>query len=375
MRVLMTTDVVGGVWQYSLALARGLVEAHNCRVALVCLGEPSEEDLRDQGLSDRVDVVPLTLKLEWMPGGADDLQDGLDQVGRLVSAWGADLVHSSQYGFALVDTPVPRVVVAHSDVLSWLAWHRYRLDQSGFDLPRLRNEVQRDAFLRRYGDMVATALSAASAVVAPSSFAARSLTEIYGCETSVIHNGLWPELHAPAEGKNGTALVAGRLWDEAKNAAVAVEATAGLSTQLLLAGPTTGPSGEETRLPSAPNARYLGPCSWSRVRQLMSDASFYLATSSYEPFGLSVLEAALSGCSILANDTPVFRELWGDAVSFYAHNNAADLRAKLRALLDEPEEAARLGEAARERAIKRFDAGRMAAEYSALYGRLTSGRS
>lgn len=37
--VLMTTDTVGGVWHYSLELARGLA-LHGVRVALATMGQP-----------------------------------------------------------------------------------------------------------------------------------------------------------------------------------------------------------------------------------------------------------------------------------------------------------------------------------------------
>ena len=43
----------------------------------------------------------------------------------------------------------------------------------------------------------------------------------------------------------------------------------------------------------------------------------YAATARYEPFGMEVLEAALSRCAIIANDIPSFREIWGDDAIYF----------------------------------------------------------
>ena len=56
-----------------------------------------------------------------------------------------------------------------------------------------------------------------------------------------------------------------------------------------------------------------GPQTESQLRSLYSRASIYAATSRYEAFGMTALEAALSRCAIVANDIPPFREVWGEA--------------------------------------------------------------
>lgn len=359
MRVLMTTDAVGGVWQYSLALARGLAGEYDCRVLLLCFGEPDRRDLAEVANSPGIDLVTLKLKLEWMPGSSADVQQALQEVGKLARSWHADVLHSSQFCFGGLDSHVSKVVVAHSDLLSWIAYHRQRgkLD------PEL---TETDAGLRAYRDMVSRGLGGATVVVSPSQFMAQCMDEIYGCPSEVIHNGLWPDIYRDGP-KSGGAVVAGRLWDEAKQAAVAVEAADGLPVELQLIGPTEGPTGERARLPETGNARYTGVLSWREVRAALASARFYLATSSYEPFGLSALEAALSGCAILANDIPSFREIWGDAALFYRRNDVTDLRSKLSKLLERPEEAARLSKAARTRALERYSGQKMSRQYFRLF--------
>lgn len=362
MRVLMTTDAVGGVWQYSLALARGLVEQRNCRVALVCLGDPPQEDFAEAVPGDGVELEVLRLKLEWMPDSSQEVKRSLEAVERLVDRWRPDLIHSNQFCFGLLGTSVPRVVVAHSDVLSWMAWHR------GWEEARRAGEL--DSTLNGYRELVVAGLAGASAIVCPSRSMARSLQQIYGYPSRVIHNGLWPELY-PERPKREIAMIAGRLWDEAKGVATAVEAVEGLPLELHLVGPTVGPSGEATFLPSGPNVRYLGGRRWQETRSALAEGRFYLATSSFEPFGLAALEAAFCGCALIAGDTAAYRELWGDTALYYRSKDAADLRLKLAGLLQTPEEAERLGQAARRRALNSYTADRMAAHYYDLYQSLS----
>jgi glycogen synthase len=372
MRVLMTTDAVGGVWQYSLALLRGLVREHDCEVALVCLGDPAEEELRELELAGRVELVRLPLHLEWMRGGQDSIRESVRQVGRLAARWKPDVIHSNQHCFGLLAEEFPTIVVSHSDVLSWTAWQRARRAATVPDLQALRWMVRDDPFLRGYSDLVSTCLAGATAVVSPSRFVAGCLQEIYGVKSAVIHNGLWPDGYAGAA-KEPTAVVVGRLWDDAKNASAAVHAAKGLPLEVVMVGPTTGPSGETAHLPAAENVCYLGASTWAEARKAISRASFYLATSSYEPFGLAVLEAALSNCALLANDIPAYRELWGGAALFCGFNDPVAMREALAGLLEAPAAASSWGDAARARAVERFTARRMAADYYALYSDVRRG--
>lgn len=355
----MTTDAVGGVWQYSLALARGLIERHGCQLLLVCFGDPCDEDLRDAVPCGGVELESLRLKLEWMPDSTADVRTALEAVERLIGVWQPDLVHSNQYCFGLLAAGAPRVVVAHSDVLGWLAWHR--------GSPRgTLSGVALDGPLEAYRNLVGGGLRGASAVVCPSRFMAGSISQIYGHPSRVIYNGLWEDLY-PSQGKEDSAIVAGRLWDEAKGACIAIQATSDLPLELRLVGPTHGPCGETAFLAAAPNARQLGSLTWRETRGELARAKLYLATSSYEPFGLAALEAALCGCAVVASDIPSYREVWEDAALYYPVGDPERLRSRVMELLESPERAERGAAAARSRALERYTGARMAAEYWNLY--------
>src|SRR4051812_33332264 len=65
-------------------------------------------------------------------------------------------------------------------------------------------------------------------------------------------------------------------------------------------------------------------------------ASIYCLPARYEPFGLSALEAALSGCALVLGDIPSLRELWGDAALFVSPDSPAELTTSLLELISNP---------------------------------------
>jgi len=89
----------------------------------------------------------------------------------------------------------------------------------------------------------------------------------------------------------------------------------------------------------------------------------------YEPFGLSVLEAASAGCALLLSDIPTFRELWDGAAIFFDHHDTGALAGRLRSLCSDDVQRMRLQRAAIERA-KRYPLRNTVSGYRLLYDSL-----
>jgi glycosyltransferase involved in cell wall biosynthesis len=80
---------------------------------------------------------------------------------------------------------------------------------------------------------------------------------------------------------------------------------------------------------------FTGPVPDKELLRILSEASLLVQPSLYEGFGLPPLEAMFLGTGALVSDIPVFREIYGDfPVSFFRAGDAADLKSKLKALLD-----------------------------------------
>jgi glycosyltransferase involved in cell wall biosynthesis len=100
-------------------------------------------------------------------------------------------------------------------------------------------------------------------------------------------------------------------------------------------------------------------------------AAVYALPARYEPFGQSVLEAALAGCALVLGDIPSLRELWDGVALFVSPDDPAALRAALESLIRDPSLRDTLAMDARRRALA-CSPERMARGYLRVYGRVLS---
>jgi glycosyltransferase involved in cell wall biosynthesis len=91
----------------------------------------------------------------------------------------------------------------------------------------------------------------------------------------------------------------------------------------------------------------------------------------YEPFGLSVLEAALAGCALVLGDIPSLRELWRNRAVFVAPDDPEALENAIVQLIEDPDRRNALAAGARSRAIERTPE-RMVEGYLAAYAEVLS---
>jgi glycosyltransferase involved in cell wall biosynthesis len=113
-------------------------------------------------------------------------------------------------------------------------------------------------------------------------------------------------------------------------------------------------------------ARPLGLISSNAVATWMARAAIYAFPARYEPFGLSVLEAAHSGCALVLGDIPSLRENWSGAARFVPPDDADQLETVLRELIERPAERQAMGRAARARAAA-FTPEQHVSAYRSLY--------
>ena len=319
-RVLLTTDVVGGVWDFCVTLARGLRSAGD-DVVLLALGSPTLAQRRaanDAGTQ----LVSAPLKLEWMNDSADDVAITRDLVGQVARQVGADIVHANEFAAACIEVDVPVILTLHSDVLSWRRW-----TLGACDIP---------AEWQPYTTLVREALARADRVVSVSEFLARQVIELYGIrrEIEVIHNG-WSAPPERAHERGRSTLAAGRIWDAAKNIALIAEAARDWHPGLVyLAGETAHPDGGTADIPTSFTP--VGLLDRGELDTLLDICALYISAAKYDPFGLLPLQAALHGCALLLSDIPSYREVWGETATYFRSGDADDLRQKWRGLLECP---------------------------------------
>ena len=360
--VLVTADTLGGVWTYARELVTGLAK-RGARVTLVSFGEipTAEQSAWLEGLPN-VTFQPTAFKLEWMQDAEQDLAASAEYLAAVVREVKPDLLHLSQFYYGALPVDVPKIVVAHSDVVSW--W----VTVNGCEPPD-------SAWIRWYREVVTRGLAQATAVVAPSPWMLEQVQRYYvrPRHASVIFNGRTPALFNPHVTKEQYAMSVGRIWDSGKQVTLLAEAELPMPVYIIgaeqhpeLALRGQGIVAGTTR----ERVQFKGEQNEAQLRQLYSRASVYAATSKYEPFGLAPLEAALSRCAVVANDIPTFHQVWGDDALYFHRNDAASLGAMLKALADEPALCLEYANRAYQRALQRYTSDRMVSDYMTLYSTL-----
>jgi len=366
MKILMTTDTVGGVWNYALQLTRALLP-RGVDVHLATMGAPLSRPQRDDARCiANLTVHESSFRLEWMRDPWEDVRAAGRWLLELEAEVGPDVVHLNGFAHGALPWRAPVLVVGHSCVLSW--WRAVH----GTDAPA--------AEWQQYRDAATAGLRAAALVAAPTQAMLDALHEHYGPlpRTRVIPNGRdvdapplgardafgryprYDALHTPA------VLAAGRAWDESKGTATLVEAAPEIRWPVHVAGAETDPEGVRRLLP---NVNALGTLTPEALQYWYRRAPIFVQPSLYEPFGLAPLEAALHRCALVLSDIPSLREVWGDAAVFVPARDPAALAEAVNRLIGDAALLMRHADAAYQRA-RTFTARRMASTYHECYARL-----
>ena len=316
LRLLMTTDTVGGVFTYAMTLAAGLGE-RGAEVHLATMGPALKPSQRNAAAAIAGLVVhESTFALEWMPEPWEDVERAGEWLLELERRAAPDLVHLNGYVHGSAAFRVPIVVAGHSCVLSW--WEAVVGEPPPPELARYRREVERG-------------LRSAAAVMAPTSAMMRCLERHYGpiANRVVVANGVGAPIGTPHADKEVAVLAAGRLWDRAKNIEALSRAAPSFPGPVRVAGSDQLPDGSRRVLP---HVTALGWLDAEALGRAMESAAIFAHPARYEPFGLCPVEAALRGCALVLGDIESLREVWGDAALFVDPNDDEALSRALRSL-------------------------------------------
>lgn len=363
--LVITTDAVGGVWRYALDLA-GTLKGRALAVAgdvprvvaplLIGLGPRPSEAQRDEAYEAGVALDWIDRPLDWQVDGPEALAESGRALAAAVTAAGADLVQVNNPPLLpFLPAQLPRIAAAHSCLSTW--WQAVR-----GETPPLN--------LAWHGAATAQGLAAADAVISPSRAFAAAMTAIYGPlpDLAVVPNAAVPVM---AGQKRQVALAAARWWDPAKNLAVLDAAAEGALWPVEIAGPLEGPesSGPGRAGPRPVHVTHLGSLPHRALRARMAEAAIFVSLALYEPFGLSVLEAAGAGAALVLSDIPTHRELWDDCACFVDPHDPEAVRGALDGLIRDPALLGRMGLLATTRAAT-FSHARQADAMLAVYGRV-----
>jgi len=351
LKVLITTDAVGGVWNYSLDLARGLAALDVTTVLAVHGPSPDAAQKKAARSVPGLQMVDTGLPLDWLASNRAELDRAGAAMARLAAESQVDIVQLNAPALgAAAKFPVPVVAVVHSCVATW--WASVHPEKPMPEDFAWRTECVRDG------------LAAANAVATPTAAFGDLVRQVYGLRAAprTVHNGRSP-VGTGSQAAHDFVFTAGRLWDQGKNLATLDHAAAAIGVPVHAAGPLQGPNGECV---SFRHLHCLGSLESAEVDRYLSARPVFASAALYEPFGLAVLEAASAGCPLILADIPTFRELWDEVAIFVDPLDAAGYARACNDLVGDDLERAVMGRAARERA-ELFTPDAMAAQMATLY--------
>lgn len=329
LNVLMTADTMGGVWTYALDLARSLAD-YGCEIALAAMGGLlSAPAARSAARIRHLHLYESSYKLEWMDEPWNDVAEAGVWLLDLAHQVRPDIVHLNNFAHGSLPWQAPVLMVGHSCVLSWWQAVKGESAPSNWD---------------RYARAVRSGLQAADLVVAPTRAMLSALQTHYGPlpPSQVIYNGRNPRFFRP-EAKEPLILAVGRLWDEAKNVQTLDRIGDHLAWPVYVAGEDHHPSGSRQHFS---HLKPLGKLQAEELAGWLARAGIYALPARYEPFGLSVLEAALSGCALVLGDIQSLREVWGNAALYVAPDDPDALTGALNRLSRDSQLRTQLAQAA-----------------------------
>ncbi|KAA9346185.1 glycosyltransferase family 4 protein [Adhaeribacter soli] len=349
----MTADTVGGVWTYALELIRTL--GSQVQVALATMGAPLSPDQQAEvNALPNVELHESTWKLEWMANPWEDVNAAGQWLLEISRKFEPDLIHLNNFAHGNLPWNKPVLMVAHSCVLSW--WQG------------VKNEKAPEEW-GLYKTMVRQGLQAADLVIAPSAAMLREAADFYGPfrQERVIYNGRNKNLFRYAP-KEPFIFSMGRIWDEAKNLELLTRVAAFLDWPVYIAGENVHPVTREEV--DFKNVYFLGKLSQKEITSWLSRASIFALPARYEPFGLSALEAAFSGCALVLGNIKSQREIWENAACLVDPTDAGVLETTLQKLIND-EFHRNIMSCRASKAAHAYSATRFALQYLDAYRQLT----
>lgn len=113
------------------------------------------------------------------------------------------------------------------------------------------------------------------------------------------------------------------------------------------------------------NIEFISESSSEQMSKLFEESSIYLSFA--ESKGMQEIEAAMNGCAIVANDSPLTRELWSDCGCIFEYNNSNSLIRSINNLIENPPRLVQHIKSCKSKAISDFNLKFIVSEYWNLY--------
>jgi len=230
------------------------------------------------------------------------------------------------------------------------------------------------------GERASVAL--ATRLVSDADVIAEYYRNTYRCDSEVIPYGVHPVVRPPGDvlakfglEPKGYILYVSRLEPE-NNALGVIEAYNKLRTEtpLVIVGDAPYAKSYKERLRSIASERviFTGYQFGEAYEEFQSNCYCYVQATEVGGTHPALVESMSYGNCVIANGTPENLEVIGDAALSYSKNNFSELSELLAQVLSDPEDARRMGERARSRALLRYSWDAVVSRYENLLASLVT---
>ncbi|MEI8390314.1 MAG: glycosyltransferase [bacterium] len=353
-RLLMTTDVKSEIWDYSLTLSRAILKYINADILMVSMGgKPTERQVeQSKDLNIKFQFTDFSPDFFIDNKSDDDISEIKTVFNSSIKEFDPHIVHLN-HGYPNFDFNKPCVFACHENLLNKKIWNsninRYSpLHENLFNYKQIINESFKKSDI----------------ITISSRFFAESIIKTYNFTKGIriIYNGID---YKPYSGmpEIPTLLAFANLSDRNKNMNLILNIAYKLPDNIKIK--VIGDAQPDRKLPK--NIEFINNLSNFELQEVYKNSSIYLALSSDELNGLSSIQAAYSGCAILANNIPACKELWGDSAQIFEKDNINSLIRCINNLVENPNVLEVTSKNCQAKALSVFNSKRMAYEYINLY--------
>lgn len=355
LRILMTTDIKGEVWNHTITLYNMLSQLINAEIMLVSFGGKPTKPVLEQIEKYNFNIQITDYPSEWLNLNSDAFQyinDAKYYLKSLIDEFNPNIVHYNHCLYA-DSINIPSVITAHNDIPT-----RFR-----FGAGNNKNSTV-PKFINNYRNITREAIAKTDVVITPSRFIGEKFYRNYDLngKIKIIHNGISITPQTEPTETQGF-LTEGNFQDRTKNLGLLFQIASKMPENIKIR--IIGDKPLNKSLPT--NIEYYENPSQEQLENIYKKSSIYLALSTYENFGYGAIKAALNNKAIVANDIPVYNEFWGDCGQIFERNNVNSLIRTINNLVENENLLQITARNCQTKALTLFNTKKMGFEYLNLY--------
>lgn len=343
LKLLVTSDVANNKWDYTDILCKSLLSLQNVEIKLVTTGYCHEPKTVNYAES-----VNTGISVKW-ENNFHKFRINNENFGECVNQVAAefqpDIMHLNHY-CDNINYSAKKILTVHGDALNNIKWTSFNMHYYPY-----KNYIQ-------------NCLDNSDRIVATTKILAKNLLTSYEMkkQINIIYNGVNGEsLETKKDGM--VLLTSSKSLMKKHNLNMILQIIQRLPEDMKIL--VIGSKPAWLRLPE--KLEFLGNLPNEELIPYYKQASIYLALSSWDIFNMNTFYAACSGSAILACDSPIFQEFWGDSACFFDMNNSENFMRQLNNLLENKLIFEKNVQNCKNKALSAYSIKRMGYEYLNLY--------